>query len=80
MNNKTKEVVKNIKPVYGVSYLTRAQEYATHNITNIHIDNRGHMVQLTIEKGLNINQVTMSMEHAQNIGFINIDVLKCYCK
>ena len=52
----------------------------THNVTNIFIDSFSSMVTVTIEKGLKVNTVNFSMEHAQKIGFIDIKKLKEYCK
>ncbi len=51
----------------------------THNVTNIFIDSFSSMVRVTIEKGLKVYTVNFSMEHAQEIGFINIKALSNYC-
>lgn len=51
----------------------------THNVTNIVIDRFNSMVKVTIEKGLKAYTVDFTMEHAQEIGFINIKALSNYC-
>ena len=51
----------------------------THNVTNIHIDSSSSMVKVTIQKGLKVYTVSFTMEHAQEIGFINIKALSNYC-
>ena len=51
----------------------------THNVTNIFVDSFSSMVKVTIQKGLKVYTVEFSMEHAQEIGFINIKALSNYC-
>lgn len=51
----------------------------THNVTNIFIDRFSSMVEVTIQKGLKVYTVKFTMEHAQEIGFINIKALSNYC-
>lgn len=66
---------------WGVSpYDILEAKDVTHNVTNIFIDSFSSMVEVTIQKGLNVSTVAFSMEHAQEIGFINIKALKDYCK
>ena len=51
----------------------------THRISNIYIDEHS-VVSVVIESGITVNTVKFSMEYAQEIGFINLDALKNYCK
>ena len=51
----------------------------THNVTNIVIDSFNSMLKVTIEKGLKVYTINFTMEHAQEIGFINIKALSNYC-
>ena len=65
---------------WGVGfYNVKEGKDITHNVTNIHIDSFSSMVKITIEKGLKVYTVDFSMEHAQEIGFINIKALSNYC-
>ena len=50
----------------------------THNVTNIFVDSFSSMVRVTIQKGRKVNTVDFTMEHAQEIGFINIKALSNY--
>ena len=52
----------------------------THAITFIHIDSVTSMVKVVIEKGIDVDSINMTMEHAEDIGFINFEALKQYCK
>ena len=65
---------------YGVGFLDVNQNQVTHKVTSIHFDNFKHTVKVVIEKGIEISQPEMTMEYAQEIGFINIQALKSYCK
>lgn len=38
------------------------------------------MITVVIEHGIDVDQVTMTIEHAEDIGFLNFDKLKEYCK
>ena len=64
---------KNKKVTWGVNL------FGTHHVTSIRID-FSEMVHVVIEKGTDVQQHTFSMEHAQEIGFININALLKYCK
>jgi hypothetical protein len=48
------------------------------NITSINIDNFNKTCTVTREKGLDVKTFTISMEQAQEIGFINIEALELY--
>ena len=52
----------------------------THNVTNIHIDSFNSMVKINIQKGSTVYTVNFTMEHAQEIGFINIKALSNYAQ
>jgi hypothetical protein len=55
-------------------------EKPTHNVTGIYIDSFSETVRVIIEQGLSVNTIQMTMEHAQDIGFINVKALKDYVK
>jgi len=52
----------------------------THRVTNINIDVFGSNVSVIIEKGTEVSAINISLQEAKNIGFINLDALKPYCK
>ena len=60
-------------------YDIKEDKYVTHKVTNIFIDSFSSMVRVTINKGLKAYNVQFSMQHAQEIGFINIKALSNYC-
>ena len=64
----------------GISKLCRNNEFATHNINNIYINMERGNIDFVIQKGMNITTVSITLEHAQDIGFINVDKLEMYCK
>lgn len=67
--------------VWGVAFFdVKENKDVTHNVTNIHIDSISSIVQITIEKGIKVDVVKISIEQAQKIGFINIKSLEMYCK
>ena len=51
----------------------------THSVTSIYIDSFSSMVRVVIEKGLKVDVVEFTMEHAHQIGFINVKALSNYC-
>jgi|GEM_PF-4363811 len=65
---------------YGNSLIDINGREITHRVTSISIDNMSHMATIVIEKGLKVEVVKISMDFAQHIGFINMDVLLPYCK
>lgn len=65
---------------WGVGfYDVKEDKDITHNVTNIFVDSFSSMVKVTIQKGLEVYTVNFSMQHAQEIGFINIKALSNYC-
>lgn len=58
---------------------TREGKRATHVVTNISTDFSSR-VKVVIEKGNNVDVINMTMECARDIGFINLETLKKYCK
>lgn len=51
------------------------------NIKSLNVDNRNQTIQITIENRTAIVEgITITMEEAKEIGFINFDVLEKYCK
>lgn len=50
-----------------------------YHVNSIFIEH-GSMVNIVIQHGMNVDSVKISMEHAQEIGFINLSALKKYCK
>ncbi len=51
----------------------------THRVTSMHIDNFTSKITVNIEKGINVNTITISMQDAIIMGFIDFDALKKYC-
>lgn len=47
-------------------------------ITGIHVDVMNNMVTVIRERGMDVKRITLSMEHAEEIGFINVKALKDY--
>ena len=62
------------------SFDTKKMQEATHRVTSINVNNQSNMVSIIIQRGLGVDSVQMSMEHAQEIGFINFNALINYCK
>lgn len=52
----------------------------THRVTSMHIDIHNSQVSLIIEKGTIINSVNLSLQQSKEIGLINFDALKLFCK
>lgn len=82
--NKKEHIVKHNVSVsssiiYGNPALPVEDQKNTTNINSINIDNFMQTVSVTTQKGLRVQVVNMSMENAQDIGFINVDALKNYC-
>ena len=48
----------------------------TTNISNIFIDSFNEMVKISMQKGLRQETIDMSIEYAEEIGFINLNALK----
>lgn len=48
-------------------------------ITGIYINNVDDIVTVNREIGTDVKRITMSMELAKEIGFINLDALSNYC-
>jgi len=82
----TKPMANNDKPkktiVFGGlrNYSVAKMLHATHRVSGIIVDSQSGVVNIVIEQGTNVYQHNMSMEHAQSIGFINLDALAPYCK
>jgi hypothetical protein len=75
MNNKEPVII------YGVGcYSIGDGQDVTHNITSIIVDRFDSTVTVVIEKGIEVSQVKLTMEVAQEIGFINVRALKQFCK
>lgn len=52
----------------------------THKVTNIKIDIIENSVSLTIEKGTQVEKISLSLQEAKNIGFLNFEALKPFCR
>ena len=66
---------------WGIGFLDiKSGKNITHHVTGMHVSNHNSMVTVIIEKGQKVEQIKFSMEHAQEIGFINMNALKDYCK
>jgi hypothetical protein len=78
MSNKKEPVI-----VFGIGwYSIKDGKDVTHNVTSVKIDvvNNPQFVTVVIENGIEVNQVSLSKESAQEIGFINVNALKRFCK
>ena len=77
------ERIKSNRPVivWGTTFLNQeTMENATHHVTGIYVDSHSSIVTVNIEKGTSVDQIKISMEAAQEIGFINIQALSKFCK
>lgn len=62
--------------VYGLStHDNITDEKATHNVTGL-IVGRADMIDVTIESNGGVNRISMTMEKAEEIGFINFNAIK----
>ena len=52
---------------------------STHKVTSLHIDNSSGLLTIGIQKGNRVEQVAVTMEQAQQIGFINFNALDRFC-
>jgi hypothetical protein len=52
----------------------------THTVTAINVDNFKNTVHVNIQKGTKVDSYEITMEHAQEIGFMNMQALDRYCK
>lgn len=55
-------------------------EPPTYTIPSINIDNNRELVNFTIARGMSIKTFTISMQKAQEIGFINMQALEQFIK
>ena len=55
-------------------------ETPTHRINGVYIDSFNSDAVISIQKGIEVNQVKVSIEELQEIGFLNFDKLDRYCK
>jgi hypothetical protein len=69
--------MKEPKPKYHQSGIP---DEHTHRIDGIYIDDFSSMCRFSVWTGLDHTTYHITMEHAQEIGFINIDALKSYCR
>jgi hypothetical protein len=78
MSNKKEPII-----VFGIGgYSIKDGKYVTHNVTSVKIDvvHNSQFVTVVIESGIEVNEVSLTMESAQEIGFINVNALKRFCK
>lgn len=62
--------------VYRAGFLDlKTMKSPTRIVTSINIDNHFGIVYVSVVKGLSVDSFKMTMEHAQDIGFINIQAL-----
>jgi len=52
----------------------------THHVNSIIIDSLNKEITISIEHGIKVYQVKLTMQHAEEIGFINFKALGNYCK
>lgn len=66
---------------YGIGMVDiKSMKPVTHKITSINIDNISAQIKVVYEKGSEVNQFKISMEQAQEIGFINLNAIEKYIK
>jgi hypothetical protein len=71
---------KNIVVSWGVGFFCmKENKLVTHNVTSIYID-KTSTVNVCVHKGRDVEVIKLSMDEAQEIGFINIKALTKYCK
>lgn len=63
----------------GALFDTETLKDADVHITGIYINNADDIVTIIREVGLDVKRITMSMENARAIGFINLNALNNYC-
>jgi hypothetical protein len=71
------------KPVislFGGLFDIKTGKDFTHNISSLYFDSLSKNITIVIEKGVKVEQIVISCEHAKDIGFINIEKLAHYCK
>lgn len=65
---------------FGIGYYDpKEDKKITHNVTSIRVDSSSSTTTVIIEKGIEVSSITLSMELAEEIGFINVKALKDYC-
>ena len=52
----------------------------THRITNISVDVFSNNVSVVIEKGTEVNHVNITLQQAEEMGFLNLEALKPFCR
>lgn len=64
-----------------LSYDINSGKEADYNVNSISINSLTEIVQITIERrgSMEIAFIEMSMSHAKEIGFINLNTLNDYC-
>ncbi len=71
---------KNKTILYGdVAFDVKTGKDVDINVTGLYIDNFNQSIRVTIQTGLEVKLINMSMEEAQYIGLININAIKDYC-
>lgn len=63
----------------GALFDTETLKDADVHITGIYIDNADNEVTIIGEIGLDVKRITLTMERAREIGFINLNALSNYC-
>jgi len=62
--------------IYKAGFLDlKTMKSPTRIVASINIDNHSGMVRVSIEKGISVDSFSMTMERAQDMGFINIQAL-----
>lgn len=73
MNNR---IVIGKKELFKVSNL----EDITHRVTHIDINVSEDKFKVIIQKGLQINQINLSLKEAEFLGILNLQLLEVFCK
>ena len=63
----------------GAFFDVKTGKDVTHHVNGIYVNGIDKEVTVFIQHGLRVYQVKMTMEHAEDIGFINVKALSNYC-
>lgn len=66
---------------WGVGFYSAKQDKnITHHVTGVFVDVFNSSVRATVQKGLEVQTVNLTIERAQDIGFINFEALSVFLK
>ena len=74
-------MMRDITIVFGDTFLdNKTLTRPTHRVTSLSVDDQTLEVLISMQKGLTVEHIKMTMSEAQGIGLINLDALKTFCK